>query len=647
MAGRVYSVIFSLTAVIDGEDTLTLDVSPAAVVWNQEGEVVTNEDSSVNDSKAKWSPVYVTANVMKGEDYDRGWNYGFSIGSGCSFTVNKGFIVTDPRTGKWLFQKSSTGNVFELSAPKKTTDANGKEADTLWTNGTLRLTATKDGKTLTKNVHIALNALATWQMSVINGTMTATSSKIEQKFTDKGLIGTNYESRLEQTEKGLSSKVSQTELSAVAAGEGSSADIDLTGKDENTFYLTLFDFVSSPDLFMFGVKKDLYNYPAKTSYGNHEPVNGKGGFETFVQWQEHYAAWGARDVDRAITSYTKAFFVDNSGFAVGSIGQYEQNGPVYIYLRGGAKYHVYCDHMDVNIHLATQDDIDNFKKDDATPALSIPHGNAVEPVTDKVAMSSEITQTADNIKLIVDGLGKTGIDIKDGLINAIAGMFNFVGKDGKPYIKVEQDSKGYPHLVFYDPATGEAAYDLGYTGLEQIVNSSQRQYWENMSYINTYAAKSLVYAEEIYRTATISSQAFRYHGAYFIRSKGGAKQFVPAEAANCDNVIYTDMSVDADNIPTASKIPDGWHLIYKKHTYTQTGGTTTLPDGSTANLVDSSSDTIYFNMFYTSGGKISGTTHEHELAISRLTGSAKYSWGDYTPFIDGVSEESPYFFFPE
>lgn len=658
MAGKFFGVTFSLVAIVDGEDALSLEANPSVVVWNQEGDVSVDEATGKPTDNSSWPAKYVTVNVRKGDTIDTGWTFAWSISAG-SFTVRQGIIT---KAGDFIGLPDTTpgindGNTFKLTDPVKQKDSNGKEASTIWTNGTLRLTASKNGKKLTKDVNIALNPLATWQMSVINGTMTAVSRQTEQTLENGYVKKTDYESQIKQTQNEISTKVSQTELGNVAAGEGTSVDIDLTstGYDEDTFYLVLFDFAGagSSDSYIFGVKKDLYNYPSNTSYGLHEPVDGKGGFETYLQWQEHYAAWGARKVDRVINSYTKNFMATVDGketFAVGSIGQYEENGPVYVYLRGGGKYHVYCDHTGMTIHLAAQADLDKIKEvnnaDTPLPALSLAVADVTEPVTETSQIYSEIKQTADRISLLVTDLKeKTGIDIQSGVINAIAGMFNFVGSDGKPYIKVEQDSKGYPHLIFYDPTTGDPAYDLGYTGLDQIVNTSQRQYWENMSYINTYAPKSLVYAEEIYRTATITSQAFRYHAAYFIRSKGGTKQFVPAEAASVDNVIYTDMSVDADNIPTASTIPDGWHLVYKKHTYTQVGGTTILPDGSTAKMVDSSSDIIYFNMFYTSGGKISGTTHE--LAISRLTGSVRYSWGDYTPFIDGVSQESQYFFFPE
>lgn len=632
MAGKVYSVMFSLTAVIDGKDALTLVTSPSAVIWNQSGDVTVDEGGTIHDNSL-WPKKYVVANVMKGGSVDTGWTFSYSL-DGCSMTVKKGLYAN----GQFILMdlEGKVGNAFELSNPKRTTDANGKEVADLWTNGILRITATKPGEQpLHKDVPVALNALATWKLSVVNGTMTAVSSKTEQEFTDKGLTGKNYESRLTQTEKGLSSKVSQTELGAVAAGEGSSADIDLSqpSYDADTFYLAIIfnsanvdesgngnyfhEVNNSAETYIFGIKKTLMNgdnAEPKTAYGLWKVEDGKGGFDTYLQWHEHFEDWGTRSADRVVDSYTKDWIKEGT-FAVGSIGQYKANGPVYVYLRGGTRFHLFCDHTGMTIRLARQGDLDNMPSSDtAKPALAIPLADAIEPVTEHTSIYSEIQQRADRITAFVfDELkNKTGIDIGNGVINAIAGRFNFVGKDGKPYIRVEQDKDGYAHFVFYDPVSDTPSYDLGSTGLSQIIESSQKLSFPRKVggdfYIGSISTEdntdvwNLSY-ENVY---THAMAFYEFHPAYFTKKDNPEKKiYVPGEAEALDGLLY-DIPYVSDGLPLGNKVADGWYLyIIAKYDRTKNRGYEVRDDGiKIVNAADESVSSVSYSAYLVVGAKI-------------------------------------------
>lgn len=206
MANNVNSTSFLLTAIIDGEDAVSLDISPSSIVWNQEGDVSVDSQGNTVDNSS-WPKKYITASVRRGDAGESGWLYGYTVGNGCSFDVRKGTLGTD---GKFIVD--TNGHTFELSNPRKTTDANGKQAESLWTNGTLRITATKDDSKKTKDADIILNALATWKQSVVNGTMTAVSQKTEAQVDGKMKI---YESRLTQAENEISAKVSKTDAQGV------------------------------------------------------------------------------------------------------------------------------------------------------------------------------------------------------------------------------------------------------------------------------------------------------------------------------------------------------------------------------------------------------------------------------------------------
>ena len=66
---------------------------------------------------------------------------------------------------------------------------------------------------------------------------------------------------------------------------------------------------------------------------------------------------------------------------------------------------------------------------------------------------------------------------KEGLhIEMYEGTFDIFTKDEKKGISMTVDADGYPHLIFFDK-NGQAKYDLGYTGLKELVSAYRAAYW--------------------------------------------------------------------------------------------------------------------------------------------------------------------------
>lgn len=175
---------------------------------------------------------------------------------------------------------------------------------------------------------------------------------------------------------------------------------------------------------------------------------------------------------------------------------------------------------------------------------------------------------------------RAGIRIGNGGIEAIAGKFDFVGKDGNPYIRVEEDDNGYPHLVFYIPGHPDLpSYDLGSTGLEQIVASSHKLEFplvvlsgttsdgkqrkaSGYFYIGKIGTNDQIVnawdlCYEYYQTRDIAM--YKFLPAYFV-NKAGTKIYVPASAQNLENKMYWTQYT-SDGLPLGDVVEDGWYLL--------------------------------------------------------------------------------------
>lgn len=128
-------------------------------------------------------------------------------------------------------------------------------------------------------------------------------------------------------------------------------------------------------------------------------------------------------------------------------------------------------------------------------------------------LQSVINQRANEITLSIlkqvnGNLKKVGIDIFMNEINLIANKTNFVDENGKKFITVSKDENGIPHFIFLDN-NEKAKYDLGYTGLKEILNEYKPAYWTKLKLVNI-TDKTLF---AIYPKTLTGNDYFRYIAA--------------------------------------------------------------------------------------------------------------------------------------
>ena len=241
-------------------------------------------------------------------------------------------------------------------------------------------------------------------------------------------------------------------------------------------------------------------------------------------------------------------------------------------------------------------------------------------------------------------LAQTGIDIRKGVIDLRAGKVAYLGANGKPYITAELDDEGMPHLIFYNKA-GTKMYDLGYTGMFDIIQDSQEQKWVEYSGVlgvgKTISCKDLVpgyakYSETVKLSGGTWSQVlqgeitiYEYHSAYFM-SSGNEKTYYHQE----DNyLLYKSNSVNSsdnnaptgDKVFTANGVPQGF--LYEpygtpSHTESTKNGTTIFNDTRTYYAHDIALDKF---MNYSSGG-IKVVVQRSTIFIGDSDPTYEYKW---------------------
>ena len=171
------------------------------------------------------------------------------------------------------------------------------------------------------------------------------------------------------------------------------------------------------------------------------------------------------------------------------------------------------------------------------------------------------TVTAENFK-VKTPKGDIALMTKDGKVNAelieakevrttpgdsglhiemYEGTFDIFTKDNKKGISMTVDKDGFPHLIFFD-TEGNAKYDLGYTGLKELVSAYREAYWTKFVFVNV-TDKGL---SSIYPHTKKGTAWNQYHAAYhYATGKLGSH----AE----DDGKYFELE------SFGSLIPDGWY----------------------------------------------------------------------------------------
>ena len=153
----------------------------------------------------------------------------------------------------------------------------------------------------------------------------------------------------------------------------------------------------------------------------------------------------------------------------------------------------------------------NVKNDQIESKVNQINTNITDNYVTNTNLQSIINQQANQITLAIinqvnGNLKKVGIDIDLNEINLIANRTNLVDENGKKFITVSKDENGIPHFIFLD-ANEKPKYDLGYTGLRELVSDYKAAYWTKMKLVNI-TGKSLI---SIYPKTTKGTDYFRYN----------------------------------------------------------------------------------------------------------------------------------------
>lgn len=246
---------------------------------------------------------------------------------------------------------------------------------------------------------------------------------------------------------------------------------------------------------------------------------------------------------------------------------------------------------------------------------------------------------------------RAGLRIGNGGIEAIAGKFDFVGKDGNPYIRCEQDENGYPHFVFYIPGTEYPAYDLGSTGLSQIVESSTKLTFPLVKLSgdvkdmqgkevsgNFYIGKikwketDTDYSEvdvwnlsyDYYKTIFLGM--YEFHPAHF-KNKAGTTIYVPTNAKNYENRLYWSQNI-SDGLPIGTPVEDGWYLlVYSVYSHTKRRSVSYTSDGmALVNMGEMTYNEVCYLAIGISGGKIISDRISFSVQTGSISGNPLRDW---------------------
>lgn len=202
------------------------------------------------------------------------------------------------------------------------------------------------------------------------------------------------------------------------------------------------------------------------------------------------------------------------------------------------------------------------------------------------------------VRDLMTGLERVGfhLDGENSLMKLIAERVGFYGTDGKEYIKIGRDKQGIPYFIFMDEDGVTPAFNLGYKGLQDVINEAGTQYWTRVVvYANPDGKLGLIpgttiAAENIWRGKGKPKTeehrivdpdalkkiepddgyeqvvAYMYHAAYIVQ-ENGTRKYVYGEY---DKMLFnsSDVLSMSDRKPTGEPLasknvisPDGlWYV---------------------------------------------------------------------------------------
>ena len=205
-------------------------------------------------------------------------------------------------------------------------------------------------------------------------------------------------------------------------------------------------------------------------------------------------------------------------------------------------------------------------------------------------------------------------------INMYEGTFDVLTKDNKKGISMTVDKDGFPHLIFFDNE-GHAKYDLGYTGLKELVSAYQAAYWTKRSLVNvTDKGLSAVFPK------TVKGIVWHdYHAArHYATGKLG-------DNADEDGKTFSTESF-------GSPISDGWYTAENEQGQYLEGGNESV-DEDNHNTPKSSVFSVA--IFKAENGRLSKAQH---VWFSVTNGRASFCDPDGKPIIvtDSLLQNYPF-----
>ncbi|WP_158611181.1 hypothetical protein, partial [Prevotella sp. OH937_COT-195] len=169
-----------------------------------------------------------------------------------------------------------------------------------------------------------------------------------------------------------------------------------------------------------------------------------------------------------------------------------------------------------------------------------------------------IAQNANGVSISakVNDLERAGIHLngKDSRIDLLAEHTRFLAPTGLPFIKIGMDEQGVPYLVFMMPDGVTPAYNLGYTGLTQIINDSVKAGFGTplrLRYLGILEdLEEGISAEKLFKACDPYGMAayFRFTQSR-VRQADGTLQLVPG-GVDVDGKYYDSNAMSANSLPT-------------------------------------------------------------------------------------------------
>ena len=185
---------------------------------------------------------------------------------------------------------------------------------------------------------------------------------------------------------------------------------------------------------------------------------------------------------------------------------------------------------------------------------------------ERTRSESKMTLTAQEFSVEVkNDLKKAGMAITIDGVRFVGSKVGFAGENGVEYISLGLDNKGIPYFIFRD-AEGTPRYNLGYTGLADLINNSHAAEFESIFiYIRslTLGLVTEYTASSFYNDAsssTTTNTAYQFH-ANFTLDAQGQKIYDPSSGEDLDGLYYSSNGI-SNLLPTGTKLANGETIYY-------------------------------------------------------------------------------------